>query len=191
VSHHHALNGSLDDRVHKVELVLLDRKELATTASMNSEMITQLIGRVRALEKRNEELQETGISQAMKDSGMQPRILEQLGLGKERWMQAGFTSREEAEQFLDDLPRALSYIAPEPEVAIHATATHILELYAHLDEEEKGVLSRVFKVMYGREVEDWEKASVEDREKSISDVAYSFVWRMIAGREEEMHRRGK
>ncbi|KAI5816123.1 hypothetical protein BZA77DRAFT_387831 [Pyronema omphalodes] len=102
------------------------------------------------------------------------------------WHHAGFPSLEAAELFLQDLPKALSYIAPAPEIAMNSTAQHVIDLYSSIkDEEERKVLERVFRVVFGRGIEDWGNATIEERERSVSDAAYAFVWRMVVGREEK------
>ena len=76
------------------------------------------------------------------------------------------------------LPKALAYIAPEPEIAMYATAGKIVDIFEHLPKDDKLVLQSVFPVIFGRSVDDWKNARPEEKSKSIADVAYGFVWRL-------------
>jgi hypothetical protein len=180
--------SSLMARMVSVEKGVSDKKTAGSQATMNSEMITQALNRIKVLEDK--EKATTG--------GKDAHPVTKLLLGyRSRWKEMGFENVGRLEKFANDvrppylahveapavtdgrqLPKALSYIAPEPEIAMHATAGKIVDIFEHLPGEDKVVLQRVFPVIFGRPVDDWKNASAEEKARSIADVAYAFVWKL-------------
>ncbi|KAF8539199.1 hypothetical protein BDD12DRAFT_839039 [Trichophaea hybrida] len=164
--------SSLMSRMVSVEKAVSDKKSISSQATMNSEMISQALNRIKALEER-----EKADAEKEKEKDMHP--ITKLLLGhKGQWKEMGFENVGRLEKFAADLPKALSFIAPEPEIAIHATAGRIVDIFEHLPAEDKQVMQSVFPIIFGRPVDDWKNASAEEKAKSIADVAYQFVWKL-------------
>lgn len=67
---------------------------------------------------------------------------------------------------------------------MHATAEKIVDLFKHLGTEDKKSIMVVFQPIFGRPLSEWNKATAEDKSRSLSDWAYLFMWRLAKSKEE-------
>jgi hypothetical protein len=141
------------------------QKAAASQVELHSKLLTKLTNRVAAIESAKNEHPLTRI------------LLEK----KDLWNHMGFKNEAELVRFAEDLPKALSIIAPKPEIAMNASAGKIVDIYKHLGKEEQKVIAGVFPKVFGRPVEQWDGASAEEKTRSISDWIYIMLWNMVVG----------
>jgi hypothetical protein len=141
------------------------QKAAASQVELHSKLLTKLTNRVAAIEN------------AKNVHPLTRMLLEK----KDLWNHMGFKNEAELVKFAEDLPKALTVIAPKPEIAMNATAGKIVDIYQHLAKEEQKVVANVFPKVFGRTVEQWDSASAEEKTRSISDWIYIMLWKMVVG----------
>jgi len=155
----------LPSRIAALEAALTKKSTVVQT-DLHGQMLNKLTARLAALEKKD----------------VHP-ITKALLENKNDWETMGFKSEQSLVKFANDLPLAMKSILPKPEIAVNANAGKIVDIWPHLAKEEQKVVASVFPVVFGRPVEEWDKATPEEKGRSIADWAYIVAWRFSGGKE--------
>ncbi|KAA8911679.1 hypothetical protein FN846DRAFT_935250 [Sphaerosporella brunnea] len=142
------------------------KKASAIQVELHSKLLTKLTNRISAVES------------GKNDNPITRMLMER----KDQWDQMGFQSEAQLTRFANDLPKALTIIAPQPDIAMNATVGKIADIYKHLAKEEQKVVAGVFPLIFGKPVEQWDTASPEDKAKSIADWIYVLLWKVVLGK---------
>lgn len=138
----------------------LAKKCTVVQVDLQAQLLNKLNLRLAALEKKDVHL----ITRVLLDK-------------KSDWETMGFKSEQSLVKFANDLPLAMKTILPKPEIAMNANAGKIVDIWPHLAKEEQKVVASVFPVIFGRSVEQWDRATPEEKGRSIADWAYMAVWK--------------
>jgi hypothetical protein len=156
--------AAMQTRVAAVE-AMQAKKAAVSQLELHSKLLAKLTNRIAAIENGKNEHPITKL------------LLEK----KEQWTQMGFPNEAALVKFATDLPKALTIIAPKPEIAMNANAGKIADIYKHLAKEEQRIVASVFPTVFGKPVEQWDSASAEEKTRSIADWTYIMLWKMVVG----------
>ena len=155
----------LTERIKELE-ELVGKKAAASMTDAMTKGISRLSQRVSALE--------TNVQ-------LHP-LTAALMAQKSRWADLGFPNEQAMVRFATDLPKALKIIAPKPEIAMNATVGRIAEIYPHLGTDEQRLVNNVFPVIFGRPLDEWNKATVDEKSRSMADWSYMGMWKFFVGK---------